>query len=66
MYNWSVDTTKLKQNINKFEVFVLEQRINFGLNDQKLSLKSLKKYWHQLKIDPQKRAYLEKIVWPQS
>ena len=56
MYNWSVDTTKLKQNINKFEVFVLEQRINFGLNDQKLSLKSLKKYWHQLKIDPQKRA----------
>lgn len=66
MYNWSVDTTRLKQNPEEYEKFLLEQRINFGLNGHKLSLKSLQKHWENLDIDPAKKAYLNKIVWPQS
>ena len=66
MYNWSVDTTRLKKNHEKYEQFLLEQQINFGLNGQKLSLKILKKYWNSLNIDPQKQIFLKKIVWMQS
>jgi len=63
MHNWSVDTTRLKKNPSLYERFVLEQRINFGLNGHKLSLASLKKHWDKLVIDKNKRAYLKKIVW---
>jgi hypothetical protein len=66
MYNWSTDTTRLKKNPQEYERFVLEQKINFGLNNQKLSLKLLKKYWDKLKIDPSKKTYLNKIVWQTS
>ncbi|MEN8253183.1 MAG: hypothetical protein ABFQ62_02280 [Patescibacteria group bacterium] len=66
MYNWNTDTTRLKKNPEKYEKFVLEQRINFGLNNQKLSLKLLKKHWNNLIIDPAKKNYLNKIVWQTS
>lgn len=66
MYNWSTDTTRLKRNTSAYDKFVLEQKINFGLNNQKISLKKLKKYWSELSIDPAKKQYLEKIVWNQS
>lgn len=63
MYNWNTNTTRLKKDTDKHNIFTLEQKINFGLNNTKLSLKNLKKYWHQLTIDPAKKKYLEKIVW---
>lgn len=66
MYNWNTDTTRLKNNPTENEKFVLEQKINFGLNNTKLSLEKLKKHWDQLVIDPAKKKYLEKIVWAQS
>ena len=66
MYNWNTDTTRLKKNAPQYDRFILEQQINFGLNNTKLSLEKLKKHWNQLVIDPAKRKYLEKIVWPQS
>jgi len=66
MYNWNTDTNRLKKDSDKNNIFQLEQKINFGLNNTKLSLKILKKYWHQLNIDPAKKKYLEKIVWNQS
>lgn len=66
MYNWSTDTKRLSKNRDKFEVYSLEQGINFGLNGAKLSLQSLAKYWDVLKIDSDKKNYLSKIIWPQS
>ena len=65
MYNWSTNTTGLKKDSDKYNIFILEQMINFGLNDKKLSLFLLKKYWNKLDIDPNKKSYLEKIVWSQ-
>lgn len=63
MYNWSVDTTKLKKDPKKYEIFKLEQAINFGLNNTKLSLKSLKEHIDVLKIDSNKRAYLKLLIF---
>jgi hypothetical protein len=66
MYNWNTDTTRLKKDTSQYDKFVLEQQINFGLNNSKISLEKLKKYWDQLEIDLAKRNYLKKIVWGQS
>lgn len=63
MYNWSIDTSRLKKNSREYNKFALEQRINFGLNGMKLSRKILKKYWNTLTIDPNKRIFLKKILW---
>jgi hypothetical protein len=66
MNNWSTDISRLKQNPTSYEKFKLEQLINFGLDGQKLSTSLLKKHWDTLQIDPKKKAFLKKIVWPQS
>lgn len=66
MYNWNTDTTRLKKNSADFDTFLLEQQINFGLNNTKISLKNLKKHWDKLNIDRAKRNYLERVVWTQS
>lgn len=63
MYNWSVDTVKLKKDTKKFNIFKLEQSINFGLNNTKLSLTSLKENFDMLKIDPNKKAYISSLIW---
>jgi hypothetical protein len=62
MYNWNTATARLKKNSDEYNKFVLEQRINFGLNGQKLSLTNLQKYWDDLDIDPAKKNYLQKII----
>lgn len=43
MYNWNINIARLKKNTPKYNKFVLEQQINFGLNNTKISLKKLKK-----------------------
>ncbi|MBU0974471.1 hypothetical protein KKD03_02105 [Patescibacteria group bacterium] len=62
MYNWSTDTTRLKKDPDQYNIFMLEQMINFGLNNKKLPLSLLKKYWSKLDIDRNKKLYLKKIV----
>lgn len=57
MYDWNTDTTRQKKDPTKYDIFLLEQKINFGLNESKLSLNKQKKYWNQLDIDPAKRNY---------
>ena len=59
MYNWSVDTTRLKQIPEEYTIWKLEQLINYGLNDEKLSENDLKKYWDRLRIDPERKKILQ-------
>lgn len=59
MYNWSTDTSKLKKDPEKYQIWKLEQLINFGLNGQKLDRKLIRKYWHKLKIDQRRRKLLK-------
>lgn len=64
MYNWNINTDKLKKNPEKYNIWKLEQSINFGLNGQKLNTNELKKYWSKLNIDSQRKKLLEMWLWP--
>ena len=65
MYNWSIDEKRFrKEHPEKYKIWRLEQLINFGLGDEKLDLKELKKYWNVLDIDKTARKYLEFLLWP--
>lgn len=66
MKNWSVDVAKINKNSEKYVIWTLEQRINFGLENEKLSGSLLRKYWSSLVIDPAKRSYLARLLWPQA
>jgi hypothetical protein len=58
MYNWSTDTSKLKKDPEKFKIWQLEQKINFGLSGEKLEIKELKRYWSKLHLDPKRKQVL--------
>jgi len=61
--HWSVDTTELKKDPEQYAIWQLEQRINFGLNGQKLDTNLLKKYWDRLSIDQENREFLHFLLW---
>jgi len=62
MYNWSVNTKRLKKDKEKYEIWKLEQMINYGLNNKKLSKKNLKKYIDIISIDPSKKRFLKMMI----
>jgi hypothetical protein len=62
MYNWSIDLDKFKKHSRQYQIWKLEQMINFGLNTKKISTKLLKKYFFKLRIDPDKKAYLKFLL----
>ena len=63
MRNWSTDVTELKKDKEKYAVWCLEQTVNFGLGNGRLSSRLLKKYWNLLNIDPDKKKYLAMLLW---
>lgn len=63
MYNWNTDLRKLKNNKNAYNIWNLNQLINFGLNGSKLNLKLVKKYWNQLSLDPKRKSFLSLTLW---
>lgn len=64
MKNWSTDTTELMKDPVAYDVWRLQQLINFGLDGEKLSRDKLMKYWDRLEVDPESKAYLEFLLWP--
>ncbi len=62
MYNWSTDVKKFKSKKQK-TIWELEQMINFGLGGSKLDRKALKKYWNELYLDPDRKRFLEYVLW---
>ena len=66
MYNWSTDTKELKKDKKKYAIWRLEQLVNFGLGQEKLSKKDLKKNWSDLDLDAAKKKYLKILLWPKS
>ncbi|MEK7170079.1 MAG: hypothetical protein AAB767_02225 [Patescibacteria group bacterium] len=56
--HWSVDETELKKDPAAHAVWRLEQRINFGLGEEKIKKSELVKYWEQIDIDRFKRKAL--------
>lgn len=67
MYNWSVDEAQMKKVDPKgYEIWRLEQMINYGEPGEKLNERLVRKHWGIVKerIDPEYRAYLEFLLWP--
>ena len=64
MYNWSIDTSRLKANSFDYEKWKLEQMINFGLGGKKIDKKQLKKHFSRLDIDKKKKEFLKMLLWP--
>ncbi len=62
MYNWSVDTKRLKKDKQKYEIWKLEQMINYGLRGKKLDKKILVKHINNISIDSNKKQYLKMIL----
>ncbi|MGI0134735.1 MAG: hypothetical protein ACREBW_07255 [Candidatus Micrarchaeaceae archaeon] len=60
--HWSVDTTELQKDPDAYAVWRIEQAVNFGIRDQKLSREELHKYWDRLDIDPLKKRFLSLIL----
>jgi len=63
MYNWSTDLTELKKHPEKYTIWKLEQLINYGLDEEKISENELRKYWDRINIDPATRKYLALLLY---
>ncbi len=63
MYNWSTDTKRLKKDKHAYSKWHLEQMINFGLKNEKISKKELKKNINLLSIDPKKSRFLNFLLY---
>lgn len=67
MKNWNVDEARFKKTDPvAYEIWRMEQLINFGLDGEKLKPALLKKYWHRLQLDAAAKRYLEFLLWPES
>lgn len=65
MYNWSVDEKAMKKaDPEKYEIWKLEQMINWGLGEEKLNETKVRKYWNKLFMDEPTRRYLKFLLWP--
>ena len=45
------------------KIWKMEQMINFGLDDEKISRKDLKENWDKITIDPARRKFLYLLLW---
>ncbi len=63
MKHWSVDIRELRKDRRAYDIWSLEQRINFGIGKKKINKKKLKKYWSALDLDPKKKQGLAFLLW---
>jgi len=63
MHNWNTDVSKWNKKSPSYQVWKLEQSINFGLNGKKLNSTLTRKYWPILDLDPFRKKFLEFILW---
>ncbi len=60
---WDYKKKAAKKQAEKDERWALERLINFGVGRHKLSKRLLRKHLAGLRIDENKRAALELLVW---
>lgn len=63
MKNWSTDTTTLRKDPKAYAVWKLEQMVNFGLGEgEKINERELKRHFHKLQIDPDRKNLFELLL----
>ena len=64
MRNWSTDTKSLKAYPEMYNIWELEQQLNYGLQEnEKIERANLEKYLPVLNIDQDTRRFLEYILY---
>ncbi|MEK7098972.1 MAG: hypothetical protein AAB916_00450 [Patescibacteria group bacterium] len=63
MHNWSVDTTELEKDPERYAIWRLEQMVNFGTDGERISAADLRRYWQRLVLDPAKKRFLGFLLW---
>jgi len=64
MYNWNTNILGWDKKSPSYQIWKLEQLINFGLNGHKLKRALVCKYWSKLDLDPFRKKLLKLILWP--
>lgn len=62
MKHWSVDETELKKDPDAHAIWKLEQAINFGIRDGKVSRADYARYKDRLDLDPAKARFMQLIA----
>ncbi len=60
--HWSVNTRELEKDPESFTIWKLEQWINWGIGNAKISKTELIKYWDKLDIDEWKRKAISLAI----
>ena len=64
MRNWSADTSRFEKNSREYEIWQLEQLLNFGMSEgETLDREQLEKYLPVLSIDQDTRNFLEYVLY---
>lgn len=65
VYLWDYDQKELKKS-EKGRLLLLERQINYGVypsDEEKISLKEVKRNWDRLNIAPERRRLLSLVIW---
>lgn len=63
MFNWDYKLPKNWQPKTDEEcIWYLNRTINYGLNNNRLNLNMVKKYFYQLNIEPNKKFFLQFLL----
>jgi len=65
VFIWDYNINELKKT-EKGRILILERMINYGLflkDKEKIPLSLVKKYWNELRIDPQRKKFLKFLIW---
>ena len=59
---WDYDKKNYRKQAKKDPIWKLERLINYGLNGQKIKKNLLIKYLPELKIPPNRKAFLQLLI----
>lgn len=62
MKNWSTDEEALKKDPEAYAIWKLEQLVNYGIGDEKISKAELTMYWDRIQVDPDRRRFLSLLL----
>ena len=60
---WDYDKNEYQKQAKVDEKWHLERLLNYGLDGEQIDRKNLEKYWSELKIPDDRRAFLELLLW---
>ena len=61
-YLWDFDKEELEKT-EEGRIFILERKINYGPDGEKIKLSDVKKYWDKMQLWTPQRRLLELLIW---